>query len=145
MKAKSIANQDNLISALNESSSNEGFLPSSESDNRSICDRIKLRSEDGHDFLSNFAEFHSLFQAESGNKLLEEFETLTSFTDIEGKLKSLFNKCSKVLKISIIGEITFEDNIQIIRELEKKVSRTNIAVLEVKFKITLYLFHKKLN
>ena len=49
------------------------------------------------------------------------------------------------MKISIIGEITFEDNIQIIRELEKQVSRTNIAVLEVKFKITLYLFLKTLN
>jgi len=98
----------------------------------SISSRIKKNQEKGQQFFSAFEEFNSGLQSENGEVLLQEFKTLTGLTGVEKKLNSFFNKASKLLKVQIIGELKIADYVQILKMIEKKISKSGCSIVVVK-------------
>jgi len=91
-----------------------------------------LYQEKGQQFFSAFEEFNSGLQSENGEVLLQEFKTLTGLTGVEKKLNSFFNKASKLLKVQIIGELKIADYVQILKMIEKKISKSGCSIVVVK-------------
>jgi len=76
-----------------------------------------------------FSEFNPLLQA--GDTLFEEFAACTEFTDFQPKLKALFCRASKLFKVSVTETLDDLAHMQIFREIEKKVSKLRVVILDV--------------
>ena len=80
-------------------------------------------------FFTSYQEFGHLFV--DNNELITEFERYNIFSDFEGKVDRLFKKSSKFFKIAATSELEIFDYVQIYREIERKVCRSNDSILEV--------------
>ncbi len=96
---------------------------------KTIHEQIKLKEQD---FFSSFKEFNPVLQEKEGEVLFQEFEIVTGFKNLEIELKSMFDRASKILKVSVISELEDCEYIQIVRLIEKKVSKTDVFILQVK-------------
>ena len=92
----------------------------------SVTEQIRDKQQP---FFTSYQEFGHLFV--DNNELINEFECYNKFSDFEGKVERLFKKSSKFFKIATTSELDLFDYIQIYREIERKVCRSNGSILEV--------------